>query len=71
MGIEEAILADVKEQGIEEGVEKGMEQGSLKTKIESIQRALQKDKYSLEEIAEFLDVSLDFVQKVKSGEIKL
>ncbi len=58
MGIEEAILADVKEQG------------SLETKVESIQRALQKDKYSLEEIAEFLDVSLDFVEKVKSGVIE-
>ncbi len=58
MGIEEAILADVKEQG------------SLKTKIESIQKSLKRGKLTLEEIAEDFNVSLDFVQKVKSGEIK-
>ncbi len=70
MGIEEAILAEVEERGVEKGIEKGIEQGSLKTKIESIQMFLKNGKLTLEEIAEGFNVSLDFVQKIKSGEIK-
>ncbi len=66
MGIEEAILQDVKEQGIEKGIEQGM---TLKT-IKGIQKAILRNKLTLEEIAEDFEVSPEYVLKVKNGEIK-
>ncbi len=70
MGIEEAILQDVKEQGIEQGIEKGIEQGMTLKTIKGIQKAILRNKLTLEEIAEDFEVSLEYVLKVKNGEIK-
>ena len=53
MGIEEAIREEYKKAGAQE------------TKIRGIQRALQKGKYSLEEIADLFEVSVDFVRQVQ------
>ena len=62
MGIEEAILQEVREQGVQEGLRE-------KT-IKGIQKALIRGKLSLQEISEDFEVSLEFVQKVQKGEIK-
>ena len=61
MGIEEAIREEYKKAGYKEG----FEEAAQKTKIRWIQRALQKGKYSLEEIADLFEVSVDFVRQVQ------
>jgi hypothetical protein len=58
MGIGEAILEDVKEQAVEEA------------KIKGIQKALNQKKWTIDEIADVFEVSIDFVLKVQKGEIK-
>jgi tRNA nucleotidyltransferase/poly(A) polymerase len=58
MGIEEAIIQEVKEKS------------KLESKILGIQKALKRNKLSLEEIAEDFEVNLDFVIQVKKGEVK-
>ena len=78
MGIREAILNEVKEQGFEQGVKEGVKKG-IKEGIEkgikegikegiklSVKAMLQKGKFSLQEIAEILDVDIDFVKQVKN-----
>jgi len=74
MGIREAILNEVKEQGFDEGIKEGVEKG-IKEGIEkgikegiklSVKAMLQKGKFSLQEIAEILDVELDFVKQVQN-----
>jgi predicted transposase/invertase (TIGR01784 family) len=74
MGIEEAILKEVEEKGIEQGIEQGIgqgiEQGITLKNIKGVQKALTKGKYSLEEIADLFEVSIDFVMKVQNREIK-
>lgn len=62
MGIEEAILQDVKEQGIQQGI-------TLNT-IKGIQKAISRGKLTLEEIADLFEVSLKYVSEVKNGKIK-
>ncbi len=62
MGIEEAILNEVEEKGIEKGI-------TMKT-VQGIQNLLKRGKYTPKEIAEDMNVSLDFVMKVKNGEVK-
>ncbi len=57
MGIEEAILQEVREQG------------ELQTKIKGIKKALNQKLLNIEQIADLFEVSLDFVQKVQKGEI--
>ncbi|WP_026999199.1 hypothetical protein [Eisenibacter elegans] len=58
MGIEEAILQEVREQGLT--------QGQLQAKIQAIQKVLRRGKLTLHEIAEGFEVSLEFVRQVKS-----
>jgi predicted transposase/invertase (TIGR01784 family) len=62
MGIREAILNEVKEQGFVEGIEKGIKEG-IKLSVKAM---LQKGKFSLQEIAEILDLDVDFVKQVKN-----
>jgi len=69
MGIREAILNEVKEQGFDEGIREGIEKGikeGIKEGIKlSVKAMLQKGKFSLQEIAETLNVELDFVKQVQ------
>jgi predicted transposase YdaD len=62
MGIEEAILKEVEEKGIEQGI-------TLKN-IKGVQNLLKQGKLNIQEIAEVLEVSIDFVMKVQNREIK-
>ncbi|SFC39366.1 conserved hypothetical protein (putative transposase or invertase) [Flexibacter flexilis DSM 6793] len=49
--------------------EEGREEGRLETTIKGIQKALQRGKLTVAEIAEDFDMPLEFVQKVKNQEI--
>ena len=76
MGLEEAILADVKRQGVEQGVEQGIEQGIEKGikqgieegieqgKKELIKQLLQKE-FSVKKIHEMVELPLDFIIQVQ------
>ena len=71
MGIEEAILEEVKQQGIEQGLEKGLEQGielgETKLKEELLKHAvpeLAQLGLEAERIAAILDLELEAVRKV-------
>jgi predicted transposase YdaD len=66
MGIEEAILKEVEEKGIEQGIEQGI---TLKN-IKGVQNLLKQGKLNIQEIVEVLEVSIDFVMKVQNREIK-
>lgn len=55
-----------REEGREEGIEIGKELGREEAKIKGIEKALQRGKLSLEEIAEDFEVSVAFVLKVKN-----
>lgn len=61
MGIEEGIREDYRKYGFQEGEQK--------TKTRGINKALQQGKWTLEEIAEVFEVSLDFVLQVQKGEL--
>jgi predicted transposase YdaD len=69
MGIEEAILQEVRETSLEQGLEQGLEK-LQQSKIKGIQKALSKGKLNLEEIADLFEVSLEFVTQVQSGDVK-
>jgi predicted transposase/invertase (TIGR01784 family) len=95
MGIREAILNEVKEQGFEQGIKEGVEKGikegiekGIKEGIEkgikegvekgikegiklSVKAMLQKGKFSLQEIAEILDLDVDFVKQVQKDTLNL
>ncbi|HAI77334.1 MAG TPA: hypothetical protein DCM08_13955 [Microscillaceae bacterium] len=66
MGIEEAILQEVREKS----EKRGEKRGETQTKIKGIQKALERNKLTLNEIAEDFEVSLEFVKQVQSGEVK-
>jgi predicted transposase YdaD len=74
MGIEEAILKEVEEKGIEQGIEQGIgqgiEQGITLKNIKGVQNLLKQGRLNIQEIAEVLEVSIDFVMKIQNGEIK-
>ncbi|MBE9461200.1 hypothetical protein IEE83_04825 [Dyadobacter sp. UP-52] len=57
------------EQGLEKGLEQGLEKGEEKKSLKVVTRMLQSEKFSISEIANFADVSEDFVRKVQE-EIK-
>ncbi|NJL11804.1 MAG: hypothetical protein HC913_01445 [Microscillaceae bacterium] len=57
------------QKGEQIGIQKGEQIGELKTKIQGIQKALTQGKLTSEEIADLFEVSLDFIIKVKAGEI--
>ncbi|GAB4492263.1 MAG: DUF4351 domain-containing protein [Raineya sp.] len=65
MGIREAILNEVREQGIQQGIEKGIQQGIEKGIQQGIKKALEKSKFSVNEIAEIFEVELDVVMKIQ------
>ncbi|GAB4397754.1 MAG: hypothetical protein OHK0053_14870 [Microscillaceae bacterium] len=67
MGIEEIIRTEL----LEAGEKLGLEKGELKKSLVATQNLLKKGKLSPEEIAEVLEVSLDFVLKVQKGEIRV
>lgn len=67
MGIEEAILEEVKKQGIEKGLERGIELGETKLKEELLKHAvpeLAQLGLEAERIAAILDLELEAVRKV-------
>ena len=59
-GIEQGI-----EKGIEKGIEQGIEQGQLMKNTSVVKNLLQKGKLTLDEIADTVEVSLDFVKSMK------
>ncbi|GAB4397756.1 MAG: hypothetical protein OHK0053_14880 [Microscillaceae bacterium] len=65
MGIEEIIRAEL----MDVGKKLGLEEGELKKSLAATQNLLKKGKLSPEEIAEVLEVYLDFVKKVQRGEV--
>ena len=70
MGIEEAILEEVKKQGIEKGLERGIELGETKLKEELLKHAvpeLAQLGLEAEKIAAILDLELEAVRKVMEG----
>ncbi|NJL12933.1 MAG: hypothetical protein HC913_08010 [Microscillaceae bacterium] len=69
MGIEEIIRTELMDVGEKLGLEKGEKQGELKKSLVATQNLLKKGRLSPEEIAEVLEVSLDFVKKVQIGEV--
>lgn len=50
--------------------QEGKLEGKLESKIKGIQKAILQNKLTLEDIANLFEVSLGFIKKVKSGEIK-
>lgn len=50
--------------------QEGKIEGEFKITIKGIQKAILQNKLTLEDIAGLFEVSLDFIKKVKSGEIK-
>ena len=73
MGIEELLLERAKNQGLEEGLEKGLEQGMEKgfekgeeNKSHAVVANLISHGFSDEHAASIAEVSLDFVNKVRS-----
>lgn len=66
MGIKELVLQLAREEGLEQGREQGLEQGWKKAKASIVANLLQKSNHSLQEIAEFAEVSIDFVLEVKN-----
>ncbi|GAB4132427.1 MAG: hypothetical protein OHK0045_19520 [Raineya sp.] len=71
MGIREAILNEVREQGIQQGIEKGIQQGIEKGIQQGIKKALEKSKFSVNEIAEIFEVELDVVMKIQETKSKI
>ncbi len=85
MGIQEAILHEAKEQGVEEGKKLGLErgkklglergkklgleEGELKANIQNIQNILAESMLSLEQIAKVFKVEIQFVQAIQDGKI--
>jgi len=57
MGIEEAILQEVEE--------KGIEKGTLQTKTKAIKKALQQRALTVQQIVDVFDVPTEFVLKVQ------
>jgi len=57
MGIEEAILQEVKENTVQE------------TKIKGIKKALNQKVLNIQQIADLFEVSIEFVLKVQKGEV--
>ncbi|GLU51959.1 hypothetical protein [Dyadobacter frigoris] len=72
MGIIETIKMLTREEGIEigfeQGIEKGLEKGEEKKSFEVVTRMLESGKFSILEIANFADVSEDFVRKVQEDQ---
>ncbi len=56
--------------GEEVGLKKGEIKGALRKTIQGVKKALEKKRFTLEEIADVFDVTEDFVLKVQNGEIK-
>jgi predicted transposase YdaD len=56
--------------GEEKGIKIGEEKGKHQKTIQGVQKALQRGRLSIEEIAEDFEVSIEFVLQVQRGEIK-
>jgi predicted transposase/invertase (TIGR01784 family) len=54
------------EQGLEKGLEQGLEQGKIQERRVLVQKCLAKG-YSLQQIAELMDLSIDEVRKLKKA----
>ena len=59
MGLEEAILKEVREQSLEQGIEKGIDQEKQLTVIRGYENGV-----ALELIAKVVDLSLDEVKRI-------
>jgi predicted transposase YdaD len=70
MGTEEFLLYRAKKEGIQEGIELGIEKGEGKGEAKAKQKIIQKlflKNWTVEQIAEFAEVSVDFVLAIKRG----
>jgi hypothetical protein len=66
-----ALVYDIEQDALfKEGEEKGLEKGKHQKTIQGVQKALQRGRLSIEEIAEDFEVSIEFVLQVQRGEIK-
>jgi predicted transposase/invertase (TIGR01784 family) len=70
MGLREAILEDVKQQGIEKGIEQGIEQGIEKGKLEVTLNLWSTQEFSLEKIAILVDLPLERLQELILAHLK-
>ena len=52
-----------REEGREEGLEEGREEGREAERVETVEKLIRKGK-NIEEIADLLDLSLDFVREI-------
>ena len=59
MGLEEAILREVKEQGVEQGVEQGIEQNKRTVVIRSHQKGM-----PITDIAEITELTVEEVEQI-------
>jgi len=55
------------ERGIKKGLEKGLEEGLEKKGYEVVKNLLESNRFTIEEVANFANVTEEFVLKVKSG----
>jgi len=64
------VTSEVTERVTKKVTSEVTEKVRMQTKINGIQKALERNKLTLKETAEDFEVSLEFVEKVKNGEIK-
>jgi hypothetical protein len=65
MGVIEFAIQDAAEQALATGIKQGMEQERLLKNTTVVKKLLQKGKLTLDEIADTVEVSLDFVRSIK------
>ena len=65
------VLDRVENRGIEKGIEKGLEEGYDKAQREAVVRMLRGGKLSKEDIAEYLGLTVDAVERIEEQELSL
>jgi predicted transposase YdaD len=65
MGIEQFLLQRAENKGIEKGIEKGIKKSIELDKIVMIEKFLLKSELSIDRIADFVEVSTDYVLNIK------
>jgi flagellar biosynthesis/type III secretory pathway protein FliH len=61
LGIQEGLR-----EGLQEGLQKGLQEGLLKGQEQSVRNLLSNTGFSVEKIASLVEVSIDFVEKIKA-----
>ncbi|MGM9921833.1 MAG: transposase [Bhargavaea sp.] len=65
------VLDRVENRGIEKGIEKGLEEGYDKAQREAVVRMLRLGKFSREDIAAALGLTVDAVERIEQQEMSL